>query len=39
MVFKECDKITKLKDFGIRLGSLNDTKPGGDRNGRRGKRN
>ena len=25
MVFKSCDLITNLKDFGLRLGSLNDT--------------
>lgn len=25
MVFKSCDKISTLKDFGLRLGSLNDT--------------
>lgn len=27
LVFKSCDKITTLKDFGLRLGSLNDSQP------------
>jgi hypothetical protein len=40
MVFKECSKVTELKDFGIRLGSLNDTKPGdGSRKNRRRRNN